>query len=105
MPLDKPHRTQSLIPVLPVLFSACLLLLLSIGYRAGFGLFMQPMSEANGWGRDVLSLALAIQNLAWGIVAVFAGGLADRYGNLKVLLAGTLCYASGMWWMASSTKS
>ncbi len=52
-------------PALPVIISGCLLLLLSFGYRAGFGLFMQPMSEARGWGRDVLSLALAVQNLAW----------------------------------------
>lgn len=65
-------------PVLPVIISGCLLLMLSFGYRAGFGLFMQPISEARGWGRDVLSLALAVQNLSWGVVAVFAGGLADR---------------------------
>lgn len=89
-------------PVLPVIVSGCLLLMLSFGYRAGFGLFMQPMSEANGWGRDVLSLALAIQNLAWGIIAVFAGGIADRYGNTVVLLAGAACYGLGMWGMAHS---
>lgn len=92
-------------PMLPILGSACLLLLLSFGYRAGFGLFLQPMSEARGWGRDVLSLALAIQNLAWGAVAVVAGGLADRYGNLKVMLAGVVCYAAGMWGMAYATTS
>lgn len=92
--------TNRITPVLPVLISACLLLMLSFGYRAGFGLFMQPMSEARGWGRDVLSLALAVQNLAWGVIAVFAGGLADRYGNLKVLLTGVACYALGMWSMA-----
>ena len=85
---------------LPVLISGCLLLVLSIGYRSGFGIFMQPISEAHGWGRSILSLALAIQNLAWGIVAVFAGGLADRYGNLKVLLVGVGCYVIGMWGMA-----
>lgn len=89
-----------LLPVLPVLISACLLLMLSFGYRAGFGLFMQPMSEARGWSREVLSFALAIQNLAWGVIAVFAGGLADRYGNLRVLLAGVLCYAGGMYGMS-----
>ncbi len=89
-------------PVLPVIVSGCLLLLLSFGYRAGFGLFMQPMSEANGWGRDVLSMALAVQNLFWGIIAVFAGGIADRYGNTIVLLAGVALYALGMWGMAHS---
>lgn len=78
--------------------------MLSFGYRAGFGLFMQPMSDANGWGRDVFSLALAIQNLAWGVIAVFAGGLADKYGNLRVILAGVFCYALGMWAMAWSVS-
>ena len=90
------------LPVLPVVISGCLLLLLSFGYRAGFGLFVQPMSAANDWGREVLSLALAIQNLAWGVMAVFAGGIADRYGNLVVLLFGVACYAAGMWCMAGS---
>ena len=54
-------RHSKVLPVLPVIVSGCLLLLLSFGYRAGFGLFMQPMSAANDWGRDVLSLALGIQ--------------------------------------------
>ena len=43
---------------------------------------------ARGWGRDVMSLALAVQNLTWGVVAVVAGGITNRYGNLRVLLAG-----------------
>ena len=76
--------------------------MLSFGYRAGMGLFMQPMSAANDWGRDVLSFALAIQNLSWGVMAVFAGGIADRFGNLAVLLFGVVCYALGMWTMAHS---
>jgi predicted MFS family arabinose efflux permease len=46
--------------------TACLLLLLSFGYRSGFGLFVKPITEANGWGREVISIALAIQNLFWG---------------------------------------
>ena len=79
-----------------LIFSACLLLLLSFGYRSGFGLFVKPISEANGWGREVISVALAVQNLVWGIVAVFAGGLADRFGNVKVIVAGTIIYALGM---------
>ncbi len=87
----------------PLVICGCLLLMLSFGYRAGFGLFMQPMSETRGWGRDVLAMALAIQNLAWGICAVIAGGLSDRYGNLKVLLGGVALYALGMWGMAYAT--
>lgn len=88
---------------LPILLSACLLLMLSFGYRAGFGLFVVPMTEANSWGRDVLALALAIQNLAWGVCAIIAGGLADRYGNIRVLMGGVSCYALGM--MAMSVSS
>lgn len=87
---------------LPVLISACALLVLSFGYRAGFGLFMVPMSEARGWGRDVLALALAVQNLSWGVCAIIAGGMADRFGNLRVLLAGVVCYGCGMSLMAYS---
>jgi predicted MFS family arabinose efflux permease len=79
-----------------LILSACLLLLLSFGYRSGFGLFVKPISAANGWGREVISVALAVQNLCWGIIAVFAGGLADRFGNAKVIVAGTLVYALGM---------
>jgi MFS family permease len=79
-----------------LILSACLLLLLSFGYRSGFGLFVKPITEANGWGREVISVALAVQNLCWGIVAVFAGGLADRFGNAKVIVAGTVLYALGM---------
>lgn len=79
-----------------LILSACLLLLLSFGYRSGFGLFVKPITEANGWGREVISVALAVQNLCWGIVAVFAGGLADRFGNARVIVAGTILYALGM---------
>ncbi len=80
-----------------LIVSACLLLLLSFGYRSSYGLFVKPIGEATGWGRDVIGLALAIQNLSWGVVAAFAGGLADRFGNVKVIAAGTLFYALGMW--------
>ncbi len=80
--------------------TACLLLLMSFGYRSGFGLFVKPITEANGWGREVISLALAIQNLCWGIVAVFAGALADRFGNVKVIVISTVLYALGMYHMA-----
>ena len=76
--------------------TACLLLLMSFGYRSSFGLFVYPITDATGWGREVISVALAIQNLVWGIVAVFAGGLADRFGNVKVIVAGSILYALGM---------
>jgi predicted MFS family arabinose efflux permease len=79
-----------------LLVSACLLLLLSFGFRASFGMFVKPISDVYGWGRDVIATALAIQNLAWGIVAVFAGGLADKFGNVKVIVGAALLYSGGL---------
>ncbi len=83
-----------------LIVSACLMLMLSFGYRSGFGLFVPPITESNGWSREVISFSLAIQNLVWGVVAVFAGGLADRFGNVRVILAGVLLYSGGMFLMA-----
>ncbi len=98
MPAGKPEKLSAGF----LIVSACVLLLLSFGYRSGFGLFMKPLSEAHDWGRQVMSMALAIQNLAWGVIAVIAGGLADRYGNVKVVVGGTLFYSAGMALMTGS---
>lgn len=95
-----PTKAKSYVPLL---IGACTMLVLSFGYRAGFGLFMQPMSEARGWGRDVLAMAFAIQNLAWGVCAVVVGGIADRYGSTKVMLTAICLYAAGIFTMAYST--
>jgi hypothetical protein len=61
--------------------TACLLLLLSFGYRSGFGLFVKPITEANGRGHEIISIALAIRNLFWGIrwAALAGSGLAAGY--------------------------
>ena len=67
------------------------------------GLFMQPVSDANGWGRDVFALAFALQNLLWGVGQPFAGAIADRFGTLRVLCGGALLYALGLVLMAYST--
>ncbi|EPC03083.1 hypothetical protein L861_22500 [Litchfieldella anticariensis FP35 = DSM 16096] len=81
-----------------------LLLMLSFGLRSSFGLFVQPLNEANGWGRDIIGLALAIQNLSWGVIAVLAGGLADRFGTVRVLVGGAVLYALGMWMTADVSQ-
>ena len=98
---------QSSTPLTPavkiLIISACLLLMMSFGFRSSFGLFVKPVSEFHGWGRDIIATALAIQNLSWGVVAVFAGGLADRFGNLKVIIGAVVMYAIGMIWMAYAT--
>jgi MFS family permease len=77
--------------------------LLTFGPRSATGLFMQPVSEAHGWGRDVFALAFAVQNLVWGIGQPFAGAIADRFGTLRVLCGGALLYAAGLALMVWST--
>ena len=69
--------------------------MLGFGTRSGLGFFLTPMSQANGWGRDVFSLALAIQMLLWGAAQPFAGAIADRFGPVLVLSVGAILYALG----------
>lgn len=79
-----------------IVAAGCLIALISFGPRASAGLFQIPMTSQYGWGRDIFSLALAIQNLLWGLGAPFAGALADRFGMVKVLCVGALLYAAGL---------
>ena len=83
-----------------ILLCGCLIGMLGFGARSGLGFFLTPMSQANGWGRDVFSLALAIQMLLWGAAQPFAGGIADRYGPVWVLSVGAVLYALGLAGMA-----
>jgi predicted MFS family arabinose efflux permease len=73
---------------------------LSMGIRHGFGLWLQPITQAQGWTRETFAFAIAIQNLTWGISGVFAGMLADKLGAFKVMLAGAVLYALGLVGMA-----
>jgi len=79
--------------------------LLAIGTRQSFGLFLVPMSLDLGWGRETFSFAIALQNLIWGLVMPFAGAIADRFGAARVLSAGGLAYAVGLWMMPYSTTA
>ncbi len=81
------------------------MVLLSFGIRSSFGLFLQPMSQDLGWGREVFAFALALQNLVWGVSQPFVGMLADRYGSGRTLAAGGLLYALGVWLMATTTSA
>lgn len=75
---------------------AALVLLLAMGVRATFGLFMQPMGLAQGWGRDVFSLAFAIQNLMWGVAAIGVGMAADKWGAGRTIAVCALLYFLGL---------
>jgi MFS family permease len=81
---------------LVVLACGCLIMTISFGIRAGFGLFLQPMSLEYGWGREVFSFAIALQNLMWGALGALAGGFADRFGPGRVVAAGAICYILGL---------
>jgi predicted MFS family arabinose efflux permease len=83
-----------------VLVGGGLILMLGMGIRHGFGLFLQPMSADLHWGRETFALAIAVQNLVWGATQPFAGMLADKYGSGRVVLGGALLYVLGLALMA-----
>jgi MFS family permease len=70
--------------------------LLSFGPRSSLGFFIQPMSREFSWGRDIFGLALAVQNLLWGLGQPIAGAIADRFGVLRVMCVGAVLYAGGL---------
>ena len=80
----------------PVLIAGCLIMLVSFAVRASFGVFQIPIADEFGWARTEFSLAIAIQNLAWGIGQPIFGALADRIGDRKVIVFGALLYATGL---------
>jgi MFS family permease len=72
----------------------------ALGVRHVQGLFLTPVTIDHGWSRETFGLALAVQNLVWGIAQPFTGMIADRFGSAKVILAGLLIYALGLFTMA-----
>ena len=87
-----------------IIVAGCLIAMLSFGPRSALGQFLTPMSVDRHWGRDVFSLALAIQNLLWGAGQPFAGALADKFGAIRVLSGGAILYAIGLLLMANTTS-
>ena len=75
--------------------AGCIVAFLSFGFSAAFGVFLSPITEATGWGREVFSLSVAIQLLFWGVTQPIAGILADRRGPGGVLAAGAILAAIG----------
>ncbi|WP_126974957.1 MFS transporter [Frigidibacter oleivorans] len=82
--------------ITPLLVSACVVILLSFAVRASFGVFQLPIANEFGWPRAEFSLAIAIQNLAWGIGQPVFGALAERFGDRRAIVAGALMYAAGL---------
>lgn len=85
---------------LTLIFCAVIILLLSFGIRQSFGLFLDPMTNALGVSRTTFALAVAMQNLLWGVSQPLFGMLADRFGVVRVLSIGAFCYVGGLLIMA-----
>ncbi len=83
-----------------VLICGAAIVTLSMGIRHGFGLWLQPITQAQGWTRETFAFALAVQNLSWGVFGIFAGMLADRFGAFRVIAGGAVLYALGLVGMA-----
>jgi len=83
-----------------VLLCGATILTLSMGIRHGIGLWLQPVTQGQGWNRETFAVAIAIQNLAWGFTGIFAGMLADRFGAFRVIVGGAILYALGLVGMA-----
>ena len=90
-------------PLIYMLIGSAIILALSLGVRHGFGLYLVPMSDEFGWGHNVFSLAIAMQNLIWGAAQPFTGALADQYGSKIVVAVGGVLYTIGLLLMAVSS--
>jgi MFS family permease len=77
-----------------------MILLISLGVRHAVGLFVQPVSMDQGWGRETFAFAIALQNLVWGVSQPFTGMLSDRFGAKPVVAIGAVFYGAGLWTMS-----
>lgn len=98
--MTAPEKTLSMTQVL---LCGAAIVTLSMGIRHGFGLWLQPVTQSQGWSRETFAFAIAIQNLVWGFSGIFAGMAADRFGAFRVVVVGAVMYALGLIGMASAT--
>ena len=89
--------------MLQLLVCGAAIVTLSMGIRHGFGLWLQPVTMERGWTRETFAFAIAIQNLVWGLFGPLTGMLADRFGAMRVLVIGSVFYATGLAVMAVAT--
>src|SRR6186713_2503873 len=88
---------------LVIILCGCVIALLGFGPRSSLGFFIKPMGQELSWGRDVFGLAIAFQNLLWGLGQPIAGAVADRFGLFRVMCVGALLYAGGLLLMRYSS--
>ena len=88
-----------------VLVAGCLVSAVGFGARSGMGLYLDPMTVELGWTRETYALAMALQNIMWGIGLPIAGAIVDRHGPVWVIACGAVVYALGFWGMTISDTS
>ncbi len=96
------HTNAPKLSMFQVLACGAAIVTLSMGIRHGFGLWLQPITQEMGWTRQSFALAIAIQNLSWGLIGIFVGMVADRFGAFRVLIGGAVLYGLGLVGMALS---
>ena len=84
------------------IIAASALLAINFGFRSSLGLFLKPVSESFGYGREIFAFSLALQNLFWGLFQPLAGAIADKYGTAKVIILGSILYALGLYITATA---
>ena len=99
MSVSLPTAPKTL-PIGQMLLCGAAIVTLSMGIRHGFGLWLQPVTQAQNWTRETFAMAIGIQNLTWGVAGIFAGMVADRFGAFRVIIAGSVLYALGLIGMA-----
>jgi MFS family permease len=82
--------------ITPVLIAGCLIITVGFSIRASFGVFQIPIADDFGWLRADFSMAIAIQNLAWGIGQPIFGALGEKFGDRRAIIIGAICYAAGL---------
>ena len=98
------NSSSKTLPIWQVLVCGAIIVSMSMGIRHGFGLWMQPMTQEMGWGREDFATAIGIQNISWGLIGIFLGMLADRFGAFRVIVFSCLLYALGLWGMAQAAS-
>ncbi|MBA4059890.1 MAG: MFS transporter [Verminephrobacter sp.] len=96
------HMNPPKLSMFQVLACGAAIVTLSMGARHGFGLWLQPITQEMGWTRQSFAFAIALQNLSWGVIGIFAGMAADRFGAFRVLMGGAVLYGLGLAGMALS---
>ena len=92
------------LPIWVVILTCATIAAIGMGIRQAMGLYVKPLSDELGFGREVFSMAIAIANIVWGITAPFSGAISDKYGTGLVVIFGGLTTAIGLWLMYTATS-